>query len=144
MATIEDVLEAVGQLGERLAAVEAGQRELHADQQAMRADQRSLHAALEDQGRELRHHFDHSLALAIGGLREYVERRFDSLDDELAVVSPMASRLDGADQDRRADVRDLLSGLQTLRRRVDRLEKLLGDAPPPAGGPATPSPPPAR
>ena len=136
VATIEDVLEAVNRLVERmdaqdgrLGALEAGQRELHADQQAMRA-------ALEDQGRELRHHFNHALALAFGGLREYVERRFDSLDDEIAVVSRMASRLDGADQDRRADVRNLLSGLQTLRRRVDALEKRLGDGPLPPASPA--------
>ncbi len=68
----------------------------------MRADQQSLRSALEDQGRGLRHHFDHALALAVGGLREYVKRRFASLNDEVAVVTRVASRLDGADQERPA------------------------------------------
>lgn len=134
MATIDDVLEAVGRLSERLAAVEAGQLELRAEQQAMRA-------ALDDQGRELRHHFDHALALSIGGLREYVEGRFDTLGTEMAVVTRMVSRLDHADRDRRDMDLDFLQGLQSPRQRVDRLEKRLFDGPPPPGGPATPFPP---
>ena len=103
----------------------------------------SLHAALEDQGRELRHHFDHALALAVGGLRQYVEERFDTLGTEMAVVTRMVTRLDRVDGDRRVNL-DLLDSLRTLERRVDVLERRLGDGPLPAGGPATtPSPPPA-
>lgn len=138
MATIEDVLEAVGRLGEQVAVLEVGQRELRAEQQALRA-------ALDDQGRELRHHMDRVLTREAGGRREHVEDRFKSLDTELAIVTRMVARLDrdaGVDQ---SDIRlELLRGLQSLRQRVDVLEKRLGDGPPPSpGGPATP-PPPAR
>jgi hypothetical protein len=84
-----------------LGALEAGQRELRAEHQALRT-------ALEDQGRELRHHMDHALALAVGGLREYVEGRFDSLSLEMAVVTRTAARLDNADRDRRGMDMDFL------------------------------------
>jgi hypothetical protein len=125
MATLEDVLAAVAQLGDRVAGLEAGQQELR--------------AALEKQGQELRDHIDHAVAIVSGELRKTLQDRFEALSSSLTVTTGIVMRLDN-DRNGRFEIdQGLLQAVRGLQRRVDRIEDRLWQPPDTSGQAAGPS-----
>jgi hypothetical protein len=99
MATIEDVLTAVAQLGTE------------------------LRGEIERQGQELRDHIDHTAAMLKADLRSEMRERFDALLPDITSLDVMTRRLENAEQGRREIDEAMLKGMRRFGERIDRVEE---------------------
>lgn len=143
MATLDDVLAAVAQLGDavvqlgdRVAGLETGQQELHA---RLEKQAQELRGELEKQGQELRDHINHAVAIMSGDLRRALDDRFEALSASLTVTTGIVMRLDSDRHGRFEIDQGLLQAVRGLQRRVDRIEGHLWKPPDVSGQAPGPS-----
>lgn len=110
MATIENVLTAVAQLGTELRA------EIERQGQELRGE-------IERHSQELRDHIDHTAAMLKADLRSEMRERFDALLPDITSLDVMTRRLEIAEQGRREIDEAMLKGLRRFGERIDRVEE---------------------
>jgi chromosome segregation ATPase len=134
MATIEDVLTAVAQLGTELrgdigslrgevGSLESKVGSLEGKVGSLDREIGSLRGEIERQGQELRGHIDHTAAMLKADLQAEMRERFDALLPDITSFDVMTRRLENAEQGRREIDEAMLKGLRRFGGRIERVEE---------------------